>query len=145
MEFFRDNILTILIFLPVVGSLLMIIWANNDDSQKRFALGFAILNFILSLGLLRGYDSATTEAQFVKDIPWITAFNLGIHYHVGIDGLSVWLVILTTLLFPIAILGSWHSVHKRMREFLMFMLLLEAGVIGVFVSLDFFLFYVFWE
>src|SRR5947209_6674783 len=99
MNFLQENLLTILIFLPVIGAALMTIWSEKEETQKRFALGFSLLNFVLSLLLLRYYDSAITTPQFVKDIPWISAFNLGIHYHVGIDGLSIWLVILTTLLF----------------------------------------------
>ncbi|HZS46656.1 MAG TPA: NADH-quinone oxidoreductase subunit M [Blastocatellia bacterium] len=139
--------LTILIFLPVAAVGLMLLhesfWGKNDETQKKLALGFTLLNFVLSLVLIAGFKSDTTELQFVQNVPWIK--SLGINYHVGVDGISVWLVILTTILFPIAILGSWNSIHKRMREFLFFMLLLESGVIGVFVSFDLFLFYVFWE
>ena len=81
--------------------------------------------------------------QFAEQRPWIPAW--GISYHVGVDGLSLWLVILTTFLTPLCLLGSWSSIEKRVREFVVFMLLLEAGMIGVFVALDLFLFYVFWE
>ena len=81
--------------------------------------------------------------QFAEPEPWIPAW--GISYRVGVDGLSLWLVILTTFLTPLALLGSWTSIHDRVREFVVFMLLLEAGMIGVFVALDLFLFYVFWE
>jgi NADH-quinone oxidoreductase subunit M len=81
--------------------------------------------------------------QFVERAPWIPAY--GISYHVGIDGISYWLILLTTFLTPLAILGAWHYITKRVREFIVFMLLLEAGMIGVFVALDLVLFYVFWE
>ena len=81
--------------------------------------------------------------QFVERRPWIPAW--GISYHVGVDGLSLWLVILTTFLTPLCLLGSWSSIEKRVREFVVFMLLLEAGMVGVFVAQDLFLFYVFWE
>ena len=81
--------------------------------------------------------------QFVEQARWIPAW--GISYHVGIDGLSLWLVILTTFLTPLCLLGSWTSIERRVREFVIFMLLLEAGMIGVFAALDLFLFYVFWE
>ena len=81
--------------------------------------------------------------QFEERAPWIPAY--GITYHLGIDGISYWLILLTTFLTPLALLGSWNYIEKRVREFVVFMLLLEAGMIGVFVALDLFLFYVFWE
>src|SRR5258708_1366095 len=151
MNFLKDNLLTILIFLPIVGVALMALheafWGKNEDTQKKLAIGFTLLNFAVSLFLIcpTWFKSDTPGPQLVQDVPWISAMGLDIHYHVGVDGLSMWLIILTTILFPIAILGSWNSIHKRMREFLFCLLLLESGIIGVFVSLDMFLFYVFWE
>src|SRR5882724_4499860 len=150
MNLLKDNLLTILIFLPIIGVALMALhgsfWGKNDETQKRLTFGFSLLNFVLSLLLLRPsfFNGDSSAMQMVIDIPWMDSLGLHIHYHVGVDGLSVWLVILTTLLFPIAILGSWNSIHKRVREFLFCLLLLEAGIIGVFVSLDVFVFYVFW-
>src|SRR5882724_3109666 len=151
MNLLKDNLLTLLIFLPIVGVALMALhgafWGKNEETQKRLAIGFSLLNFVLSLLMLRPswFNGDNSALQLGIDIPWISTLGLNIHYHVAVDGLSVWLVILTTLLFPIAILGSWNSIHKKMREFLFCLLLLEAGIIGVFVSLDLFLFYVFWE
>ena len=81
--------------------------------------------------------------QFEERRAWLPAY--GISYHLGVDGLSLWLVVLTTFLTPLALLGSWYSIHDRVREFNVFMLLLEAGMVGVFVALDLFLFYIFWE
>ena len=81
--------------------------------------------------------------QFVEDVPWIQ--TLGAHYHVGIDGITLLLVLLTTLLGPLAILSSWTAIEDRMKEYYAFMLMLQTGMLGVFISLDFFLFYVFWE
>ena len=81
--------------------------------------------------------------QFEVSPSWMPA--LGIRYHVGVDGLSLWLIILTTFLTPLALLGSWSSIHSRVKAFQIFMLLLEAGMLGVFVALDLFLFYIFWE
>ena len=98
--------------------------------------------FLLSLALVAGFQP-TPGMQFECLRPWIPTY--GIRYHVGIDGLSLWLVILTTFLTPLALLGSWSSIHGRVREFHVFMLLLEAGMLGVFVALDLFLFYIFWE
>ncbi len=81
--------------------------------------------------------------QRVVDVPWIQ--SLGVHYHVGVDGISLLLVMLTTLIGPLAVLSSWDAIQTRMKEYYAFILLLQAGMLGVFISLDFFLFYVFWE
>jgi len=103
---------------------------------------FSGLVFGLSLLLVRGFQDVA-PMQFVEQGSWIPSW--GISYHIGIDGLSLWLVVLATFLTPLALLGSWTSIGSRVREFVVFMLLLEAGMIGVFVALDLFLFYVFWE
>ena len=108
-----------------------------------FTLVVSLLAFVLSLGLATGYRSGQTGQQFVTDIVWIA--NPEIHWHVGIDGLSLWLIILSTFLTPIAILLSWRSVKDRVKEFFAFLLLLEFGLVGVFAAWDLFLFYVFWE
>ena len=132
MNLLKDNLLTILIFLPIVGVALMALhgafWGKNEETQKRLAIGFSLLNFVLSLLMLRPswFNGDNSALQLGIDIPWISTLGLNIHYHVAVDGLSVWLVILTTLLFPIAILGSWNSIHKKMREFLFCLLLLES-------------------
>src|SRR5439155_15464913 len=90
------------------------------------------------------FDRDTADQmQFVQNIPWIQ--TLGANYHVGIDGISLLLVMLTTLLGPLAVLSSWEAIHDRVKEYYVFMLLLQTGMMGVFISLDFFLFYVFWE
>jgi len=149
MEFFKNNILTIITFLPVVGAVWLIlherIWGKSDESLRRLALIFSLATFILSLPLAFWFDGGTSAMQFEKNVPWIDAFNLKINYHVGVDGLSLWLVMLTTFLMPITILSTWSAIETRVREFMAFMLLLETGVIGVFVALDLFLFYLFWE
>jgi len=109
---------------------------------RSFALGVAVLTFLLSLALYFGFDSGTASPQFVEQRAWI---GHGIQYHLGIDGISLFLVLLTTLLIPVALLASWNGIGERIKEFSFFMLLLETGLIGVFVSLNLFLFYVFWE
>ncbi|HKG22341.1 MAG TPA: NADH-quinone oxidoreductase subunit M, partial [Blastocatellia bacterium] len=91
-----------------------------------------------------GFDPAG-GLQFETNVPWINAFNLGARYHVAVDGLSLWLVVLTTFLVPVALISSWNSIHGRVREFLIVMLALETGMIGVFVAMDMFVFYLFWE
>lgn len=100
------------------------------------------LTFVFSLHLIAHFDSTNPDFQFGLKIPWIPSF--GIDYSMGVDGISLFLVLLTTLLSPLAILASW-SIQERVKEYFIFMLLLETGMIGVFVSLDLFLFYVFWE
>ena len=118
---------------------------KRDDQiwVRRIALGVAIAEFLVSLLLLPGFDSAVAGYQFVEFHDWIS--YPPIHYHLGVDGISLFLVILTTFLTPLAILASWKDIAKRVKEFFMMLLVLEVGLIGVFLSLDLFLFFVFWE
>ena len=139
----NTHLLSLLVLLPVAGAVLVALTGRGSESlQKAIGLAVSGAAFALSLLLVTGFQDVAT-LQFVEQRPWIPAW--GISYHVGIDGLSLWLVILTTFLTPLCLLGSWSSIEKRVREFVVFMLLLEAGMIGVFVALDLFLFYVFWE
>ena len=141
-------ILTIITLLPLAGVIALIFTGRGDRSNettiKWTALLFSLLTFVVSLALPFGFN-AGSGLQFETNVPWINAFNLGVRYHVGIDGLSIWLVLLTTLLVPLAIISSWNSIHYRLREFFIAMLALETGMIGVFVAMDMFLFYLFWE
>jgi len=140
---FVSNLLSVLIALPVVGAVAVAVTRREREGlQKTLGLVVSGVVFVLSLLMLRGFRDVASM-QLVEQRPWIPAW--GISYHVGVDGLSLWLVILTTFLTPLALLGSWSSITSRVREFVVFMLLLEAGMIGVFVALDLFLFYVFWE
>jgi NADH-quinone oxidoreductase subunit M len=143
MSLLNIHLLSVLIFLPVAGAVVVALTRRESEGlQKTLGLAVTGLGFLLSLHLIGGFQDIATY-QFVEQRPWIPAW--GISYHVGVDGLSLWLVILTTFLTPLCLLGSWTSITKRIREFVVFMLLLEAGMIGVFVALDLFLFYVFWE
>ncbi len=144
--------LTLLVLLPLVGGLLVLLLGKGRDERGRqrrdtlvrhVALGVSLVTFIASLALWWGFNPASADFQFVERYTWLPDF--GISYHVGLDGISLWLVILTTFLTPISLLCSWESVEQRVREFSFFMLLLEAAMIGVFISLDLFLFYVFWD
>src|SRR6266403_103064 len=138
-----SHILTIITFTPAVGALLILFFNRTQARAIRtFALIITLLTFIFSLHLVAHFDSTNPDFQFGLKIPWIA--SLGIDYSMGIDGISLFLILLTTLLSPLAILASW-SIHDRLKEYFIFMLLLETGMIGVFASLDFFLFYVFWE
>jgi NADH-quinone oxidoreductase subunit M len=133
--------------LPIAGALMLLATTGGERAngrlQKCIALTFALTTFALSLIL--PFGMARSGLSYELNLPWIRAFELGINYHVGIDGLSLWLVLLTTLLVPLALLSSWNSIHFRLREFLISMLALETGMIGVFVAMDLFLFYLFWE
>ena len=136
--------LTLLVALPLVGGLLLLLLGKGRDHLVRqAALGVAVATFMASISLWTGFDQTQAGFQFVERYSWLPDF--GISYHVGIDGITLWLVLLTTFLTPIALLCSWEAVDQRVREFSFFMLLLEAAMIGVFISLDLFLFYVVWD
>jgi NADH-quinone oxidoreductase subunit M len=142
-------LLSVAIGLPVLGSLVLLAIANRDEANERlirnFTLVTSLATFGVCLALWAGFDGSGSGApfQFVERHEWIPAFR--IDYYLGIDGLSLMLIVLTGFLTPIALLSSWESVHKKTKEFSIFMLLLEAAMIGVFCSLDTFLFYVFWD
>jgi NADH-quinone oxidoreductase subunit M len=143
MSFLLRHVLSVLIVAPVVAAVVVALTKRESETfQKLVGLGVSTLLFLLSLALLDGFQPIESM-QFTERYDWLPAY--GISYHVGIDGLSLWLILLTTFLTPIALAASWSSIHERVREFVVFMLLLETGMIGVFVALDLFLFYVFWE
>jgi len=139
-----DFLLTTTIFFPLLGALVLLIAASkNLDVIKLVGLTTTLLTFVISLALYAGYDSAATGFQFTQKLLWIE--GLSISYFVGIDGMSLLLILLTTFLTPLALLATWNSVHERLKEYVIMILLLEVGMIGVFAALDLFLFYVFWE
>ena len=127
--------LTFLTFLPLIGALaLAFIPKEKEGMIKQTALAVAVADFLLSLQLYADFDTTTAAMQFTLDIPWIDAW--GISYHVGIDGISLLLYIMTTMLTAIAILASF-GIKKHVREYMMAMLALSTGMLGVFISLDF--------
>jgi NADH-quinone oxidoreductase subunit M len=140
-------LLTLSWVVPLAGALLVLLIGNADgrrDGMIRWlALGVALATFAVTLELWAGFDAASADFQFVERYPWIPQF--GIDYFVGVDGISLLLVVLTGFLTPIALLSSWGSIDRKVKEFSIFMLALEAAMIGVFISLDLFLFYVFWD
>ena len=138
-------LVTIVTFFPLLGiPVLLLLRDDQEQAIKRVAMAFSTMAFILSLGLVfGGFDLQEAGFQFEEIAPWIPAW--GINYHVAVDGISILLVLLTTLIMPIAILSSWTAIHDRLKPYMIFMLLLETAMLGVFVSLDLFLFYVFWE
>ncbi len=136
-------ILTLVTFAPLLGGLLLILFPRRDRDIRIFALVVSLLTFVLSLHLPVYFSRAQTGFQYVVDKPWVSTPN--IHYHMGVDGISLWLVVLTTFLTPLCVLISWKSIHERVKEFFILLLILETALIGVFTSLDLFLFYFFWE
>jgi NADH-quinone oxidoreductase subunit M len=136
-------ILGLVTFVPLGGALLLMVFPRRERDIRAFTLAVAVLTFILSLHLPVHYVIGQPGFQFEVNSQWITHPN--IHYHMGVDGLSMWLVVLTTFLLPLCVLVSWHSVHERVKEFHILLLMLSSAIIGVFVSLDLFLFYFFWE
>lgn len=136
-------ILTIVTFVPLAGALILLLMPRRDREIRWFALAVSGLAFILSLHLPVYFERAQPGFQFQQDVAWIASPN--IHYHLGIDGISLWLVLLTTFLTPLCVLISWKSVQERVKEFFIILLVLEAALIGVFIALDLFLFYFFWE
>jgi NADH-quinone oxidoreductase subunit M len=143
------NLLTILILLPAAGALAVALHGLAPYARERhykwIALGVSLLTFALSLLMLTAPIGAgeTNAFHFVRDVPWIA--SIGARYHLGVDGMSLWLVLLTTLLVPISILSSWRAVEKKELAFYAFILALESAMIGVFVALDLLLFYLFFE
>ncbi|NDJ53435.1 MAG: NADH-quinone oxidoreductase subunit M [Chloroflexi bacterium] len=136
--------LTLLLAFPLVGMLVvMLIPKDNLTMIKWVSLIFALIEFVLSLFLLQVPFSESAALYFAGSVPWIP--TAGISYALAVDGISVWLILLTTLLMPIAMLGSWNYIHERERDFYAFMLLLTTAMLGVFMAMDLFLFYIFWE
>jgi NADH-quinone oxidoreductase subunit M len=138
-------IVSAIVALPALGALLLLLVHDelNDALVRNAALVVSLLVFAETLLLAWQFNAAAADFQFVERYAWIPAF--GISYAVGVDGISLWLVVLTGFLTPIALLSSWESVHRKMRAFCMMVLLLESAMLGVFVSIDLFLFYVFWD
>lgn len=142
------HLLTILILVPVAGAVVSavyaLVWKGKEQDHRWIALITTVVTFLLSLLLLRGFDSLPTAAfRFEEKVSWISAINA--HYHLGVDGISLWLVLLTTLLMPIAILSSWTAIKSRILSYYLFLMILESAMIGVFVSLDLLIFYLFFE
>jgi NADH-quinone oxidoreductase subunit M len=151
MSFFMDNILTIVCFFPLLGVALIIVWPRgkeHDESIKWIANSVALIGFFISLPLITEFNDAQfidseSGMRFAFKADWIPA--IGAQFSLGIDGISMLLILLTTLMGFISILSSWTAITVRVREYYCYFLLLQVGMLGVFMALDFFLFYVFWE
>jgi NADH-quinone oxidoreductase subunit M len=140
----HSHLLTVITFLPLL-SVVALLFLGSDDHVwiRRIALAASVAEFVVSLLLLRGFDSADAHYQFQEFHNWVA--DRSIHYHLGVDGISLFLVLLTTFLTPLAVLCSWESIRENVKGFFISLLVIETAMIGVFVSLDLFLFFVFWE
>ena len=137
-------IVTIVTFLPALGALVIAFTPTDRPNMARYlGLGFALAAWVVSLVMLAGFVAGDPAFQFTESVAWIPAF--GINYAVGVDGLSIVLVVLTTTLTWISILASFGPIQSRVKEYMISFLVLEVGMIGVFVAMDLFLFYIFWE
>src|SRR6202171_2371594 len=138
-----DHILSIVLFTPILGALILfLIPSSNANAVRWWANIAAFLGFVVSLPLVFQFDR-TKDYQFEEKASWIP--SIGASYHLGIDGFSLMLVILTTVVGFLAILSSWNTIHDRLKEYYAFFLILQTGMLGVFMALDFLLFFVFWE
>ncbi len=138
------HLLSILIFFPAFGALALLFLRSDDEFWiRRLTFVVSVVEFLFSLILLRVVAIGAPGYALTEYKPWIS--SPPINYHLGVDGISMFLVILTTLLTPICVLASWKGVHHRIKEFHVMLLLLEVGIIGVFLALDLFVFFLFWE
>jgi len=138
--------LTLLTFFPIVGVVaLLLLKSEWKNALRGAAFLTSLATFGISLWVLLRFEASNPDLQMVARYPWITVAGWNIEYHLGIDGLSILLVLLTTFLTPISILSTWRAIDERVKDFMLFFLLLEIGMVGVFLAQDLFLFYIFWE
>jgi len=141
-----DTMLTCVTFTPLLGVLVILFLPKDRNNLTRWvAILGSTITFIISLIMLTQFDSSSPSLQMVERRPWFQLAGIEIEYFIGVDGLSLLLVLLTTFLTPISILSTWSAVEERVKEFMIFFLLLEIGMVGVFMAQDLFLFYIFWE
>src|SRR6185503_4763985 len=145
MDLFRNHLLSVITYTPLLGALLLLFLPlkNSPNAVRWIANLFGFLGFLVSLPLWFWFDRGASGFQFPERLEWIP--SIGVSYVFGVDGTSVLLILLTTLLGFIAILSSWTAITDRVRSYYVFLLLLQTGMLGVFCALDMFLFYVFWE
>jgi NADH-quinone oxidoreductase subunit M len=143
---FLINPLTLVTFFPLIGVLVLLFINKEQKNALRWtALITSLLTFAISVWMLVQFKPGNPDLQFVINLPWIQVAGWNISYYMGVDGISILLVMLTTFLVPISILSTWTAVEDRVRDFMIFFLLLEVGMVGVFLAQDLFLFYIFWE
>jgi NADH-quinone oxidoreductase subunit M len=138
------NLLIAVLAAPLIAFLIaLIVPRSSAQASRMWALLSSVVIFVMSLGLLNWFDRNAPGEQFLIDVPWIASPD--IHFAISVNGVSLWLILLSTFLTPICVLISWNSIQDRAKEFFAFLLLLEFGLVGVFLAQDLFLFYVFWE
>ncbi len=138
--------LTLVTFFPLLGAVVILfLKAEQKNAARWVALVASTITFGISIAMLAQFNSGNPGLQMVINLPWIQVAGWNIAFHMGVDGLSILLVLLTTFLTPISILSTWTAVEERVKDFMVFFLLLEVGMVGVFLAQDLFLFYVFWE
>lgn len=143
MDWLQQHLLTLTIFVPTIGvGVLLFLKESQKNLIRNIALASSLITFALSYMVFADFQT-NSQFQFIEQAPWIVGY--GISYHIGIDGISLLLVLLTTFLMPITILSAYDSIQTRVKGFMIALLLMETGMVGVFVSLDLFLFYIFWE
>ncbi|MGH7785523.1 MAG: complex I subunit 4 family protein, partial [Candidatus Binatia bacterium] len=137
-------ILSLIVFSPLVGALMIgLLPAQPLAIPRRAALSFAIIPFLLSLLMLAAFDPSVGQLQLTEKLAWIP--RLGVYYSVGVDGFSLWLILLTTILTPAVILAAWGDIERYCKEFMILILVLEACMLGALVAVDLFLFFLWWE
>ncbi len=143
---FISHPLNLVTFFPLVGVVWLLFTPREAKNRLRWiALLTSLVTFAISLSVLAGFRAQDPQVQMAYARPWFQVAGLQINYILGVDGLSILLLLLTTFLTPIAILSTWSAIEERVKEFMLFFLLLEIGMVGVFLALDLFLFYIFWE
>jgi NADH-quinone oxidoreductase subunit M len=147
---FSQNLLSILVWLPIAAGILLLVIGDDDDvnssramTMRIVALGTSVLTFVISIALYKWFDNSTSAMQFVERVMWIPA--LDVHYYLGVDGISAPLILLTAFITPLVVIAGWDSIKVRPAQYFAAFLILEGLMIGVFAALDGLLFYVFWE
>ena len=137
-------LLSLIVWSPMLAAVLVsLLPAQPLTVPRRAAFGLSLIPFVLSLVLLAQFDPTVGALQLTETVPWMP--SLGVYYSLGVDGISLWLVLLTTFLSPVVILAAWTDIQHRVKEFMFFMLLLESGMLGALVATDLFLFFMYWE
>ncbi len=140
----ESTLLTYLLLVPIVGSVILLFFKEEQRKLIQwFGVAVSTIAFIVSMVIYYQFDASLSTFQFIHKVVWVESLNIS--YHVGIDGISLLLIMLTTFITPLTLISSWSSINKKVKMFTFMMLLLEAGMLGVFMAVDMFLFYVFWE
>jgi NADH-quinone oxidoreductase subunit M len=139
-----SHYLSLILFTPLLGALaLLFVNKQNESTIRLIANGVALAGFLISVPLWWVYDATNPEFQFVERLTWIP--SIGAEYFLGVDGFSTLLILLTTMMGFIAVLSSWNAITERVKEYYIFLLMLQTGMLGAFMALDFLLFFLFWE